>query len=87
MGLISSFNYSNARRYREYFQATIENKDLKAQALQREIIRFFIDTALPLLEKNYIDGAIDKAYAKLGGWDIPLTTKKPYAALNAKDFN
>ena len=87
VGLIPSSNYSNARRCREYFQATIENKDFKAQALQREIIQFFIDTALPLLEKNYIDGVIDKAYAKLGGWDIPLTTKKPYAALNAKDFN
>ena len=30
---------------------------------------------------------IDKAYAKLGDWDIPLTMKKPYAALSAKDFN
>ena len=86
VGLIPSSNYFNAQRCREYFQATLDKNYREASALQSEIIQFFMETALPLLEKNYIDGAIDKAYAKLGGWDLPLTMKKPYATLNPKDF-
>ena len=41
---------------------------------------------LPLLNKGYIDGAIEKAYARLGGLNIPLTVRSPYQGLSINDF-
>ena len=61
--------------------------DLKtAQHLHRDIMRFFHKTATPLVQKGYIDGAIDKAYAQIGGMDMPLHMKSPYIAMSKKDF-
>lgn len=86
VGLIPSSNYYSPGRCREYFHAVLNKNFQNASSLQTEIIQFFLNTATPLLEKNYIDGAIDKAYAKLGGWDLPLTMKSPYAALSQRDY-
>ena len=47
---------------------------------------FNLKTALPLLNKGYIDGEIDKAYARLGGLNIPLTFRSPYQGLSSNDF-
>ena len=47
-------------------------------------MNFFFKTAKPLLDKGYIDGAIDKAYAKIGGMNTPLTIKSPYKTLSKK---
>lgn len=41
---------------------------------------------MPLVEKGYIDGAIDKAYAKIGGMEMPLRIKSPYIPLSNEDF-
>ena len=38
------------------------------------------------MQKGYIDGAIDKAYARIGGMDMPLNIKSPYIPLNNEDF-
>ena len=49
-------------------------------------MNFFFKTAKPLLDKGYIDGAIDKAYAKIGGMNTTLTIKSPYRTLSKNDF-
>ncbi len=40
----------------------------------------------PLVQKGYIDGAIDKAYARIRGLEIDLTMRSPYMPLNEADF-
>jgi len=86
-GLIPSSNYCRPKRCRKYYEAVIHGRFDEASALHREITRFFHGTATPLVKKGYIDGAIDKAYAAIGGMDIPLTMKSPYKALSAEDLS
>ncbi|MBD3287692.1 hypothetical protein GF337_02710 [candidate division KSB1 bacterium] len=86
VGLIPSSNYALPRICRAYYEAVISNELKMAYQLQREIIRFFHKTATPLLKKGYIDGAIDKAYARIGGMDMPLNMKSPYTTLSDNDF-
>jgi dihydrodipicolinate synthase/N-acetylneuraminate lyase len=85
-GLIPSLNYARPNRCRRYYEAVVGGDLKTARDLHVDIVRFFYRTAVPLVAKGYIDGAIDKAYAKIGGMDIPLHMKSPYAALSAEDF-
>ena len=86
VGLIPSSNYALPQQCRAYYEAVI-GRDLKeARRLHRETVRFFQETAVPLLKKGYIDGAIDKAYARIGGMEMPLAMKSPYIALSEEDF-
>ena len=85
-GLIPSTNYARPGMCRRYYEAVTSDRHEEASALHRDIVRFFYKTAVPLVKKGYIDGAIDKAYAVIGGMDIPLTMKGPYKALSAEDF-
>ncbi len=85
-GLIPSSNYSRPRFSRSYYEAVTGGDVVRAQELHRNIIRFFYETALPLVRKGYIDGAIDKAYAKIGGMDLPLYMKSPYLPLSEEDY-
>ena len=85
-GVIPSSNYCRPRACRQYYDAVVNGRLDEAWALHRDIIRFFHTTAVPLVSKGYIDGAIDKAYAKIGGTEIPLTMKSPYVALTAEDY-
>ena len=84
VGFIPSYHYVFPRRSRLFFD-TVVSRDPNASNLHLEIMDFFFKTALPLLDKGYIDGAIDKFYARLGGMDIPLTLKSPYNSLSEKD--
>ncbi len=86
VGLIPSSNYVFPQRSRAYYDAVISSDLKTAGRLHREIIRFFHKTAIPLVHKGYIDGAIDKAYARIGGMDIPLNIKSPYVPLSNEDF-
>ena len=85
-GLIPSSNYSRPRFSRTYYQTVTEGDLERSRQMHGDLIRFFYTTALPLARKGYIDGAIDKAYAKIGGMDIPLTMKSPYMSLSAEDY-
>ena len=49
-------------------------------------MNFFFKTVKPLLDKGCIDGAIDKAYAKIGGMNTTLIIKSPYKTLSKNDF-
>ena len=86
VGLIPSYNYIFTERCRMFFEAVISSERERAESLHNEIMEFHLKTALPLLNKGYIDGAIDKAYARLGGLNIPLTVRSPYQGLSIKDF-
>jgi len=86
VGLIPSSNYVFPQKSRAYYEAVISDDLKTARHLHREIIRFFHKTAMPLVHKGYIDGAIDKAYARIGGMDIPLQIKSPYVPLSNEDF-
>ena len=86
VGLIPSYNYIFTDRCRMFFEAVISSERERAEILHTEIMKFHLKTALPLLNKGYIDGAIDKAYARLGGLNIPLTVRSPYQSLSIKDF-
>lgn len=85
-GLIPSSNYVFPQKSKAYFNAVMTNDLVRAQHLHKDIMRFFYKTAMPLVERNYIDGAIDKAYAKIGGMDMPLHMKSPYIPLHKKDY-
>jgi len=85
-GLIPSSNYARPRSCRRYYEAVVDGRLQEACALHREVVSFFCQTALPLIDKCYIDGAIDKAYAKIGGMDIPLAMKSPYVGLSEDDY-
>jgi len=86
VGLIPSSNYVFPKTTHAFYEAVI-SRDLKtAHYLHKKIVRFFHLTAIPLVEKNYIDGAIDKAYAQIGGMDMPLNMKSPYIPLSDEDF-
>jgi dihydrodipicolinate synthase/N-acetylneuraminate lyase len=85
-GLIPSSNYTRPRFSRSYYEAVTSGDLPRGQELHRNIIRFFYETAVPLVRKGYIDGAIDKAYAKIGGMDIPLNMKSPYLPLSEEDY-
>jgi dihydrodipicolinate synthase/N-acetylneuraminate lyase len=86
IGLIPSSNYVFPQKTREYYEAVMTNDLKMAHGLHRDIMRFFHHTATPLIKKGYIDGAIDKAYARIGGMDMPLAIKSPYMPLSNKDF-
>ena len=85
-GLIPSSNYAFPNRSREFYEAVMSGDFSGAARLHRDTMRFFHRTAVPLIEKGYIDGAIDKAYAKIGGMNMPLHMKSPYMALRNEDF-
>jgi hypothetical protein len=70
-----------------FFEAVKSFERERAENLHTEIMEFHLKTALPLLNKGYIDGAIDKAYARLGGLNIPLTVRSPYQGLSINDFD
>jgi dihydrodipicolinate synthase/N-acetylneuraminate lyase len=86
VGLIPSSNYVFPQKSRAYYEAVMANDLKTARRLHRDIMRFFYKTATPLVQKGYIDGAIDKAYARIGGMDMPLNIKSPYIPLNNEDF-
>ena len=69
-----------------FFEAVISSQRERAENLHTEIMEFNLKTALPLLNKGFIDGAIDKAYARLGGLNIPLSVRSPYKGLSINDF-
>lgn len=85
-GLIPSSNYVFPQKSKAYFNAVMTNDLVRAQHLHKDIMRFFYKTATPLVEKEYIDGAIDKAYAQIGGMEMPLYMKSPYMPLLKKNF-
>src|SRR5680860_24030 len=85
-GLIPSSNYVFPQKSKAFYNAVMTNDVETAQYLHKDIIRFFYMTALPLGKRGYIDGAIDKAYAKIGGLDMPLYMKSPYVPLSNKHF-
>ena len=85
-GLIPSSSYAMPQQTRSYYEAVIANDLARAHRLHAEILRFFHRTAVPLLAKGYIDGAIDKAYARIGGMEMPLNMKSPYVALADEDY-
>ena len=85
-GLIPSSNYARPRSCRRYYEAVTGGDLATAAGLHRQIVRFFLATAVPLVKKGYIDGAIDKAYARIGGMEMPLAMKAPYEPLAAEDF-
>lgn len=87
VGLIPSSNYANPEKCRAYYKAVIEGDQKLAQLLHAEIINFFHKTAVPLLRKGYIDGAVDKAYARIRGMEFSLEMKSPYASLSEEDFS
>jgi hypothetical protein len=78
VGLIPYYNYIFTDRCLMFFEAVIFSKRERAESLHTEIMEFNLKTALQLLYKGYIDGAIDKAYARLEGSNIPLTVRSPY---------
>lgn len=84
-GLIPSSNYAWPHRCRAYHEAIQRGDVASAQKMQREIVSFFHATAVPLLQKGYIDGAIDKAYARIGGMDIKSHMRAPYQPLSPAD--
>jgi dihydrodipicolinate synthase/N-acetylneuraminate lyase len=86
VGVIPSMNYVFPQRSRAYYEAVKANDLETAHLLHKDIVRFFHKTATPLIQKCYIDGAIDKAYARIGGMDIPLNLKSPYIPLSDEDF-
>jgi dihydrodipicolinate synthase/N-acetylneuraminate lyase len=86
VGLIPSSNYTSPKRCRAYYDAVLTNDLKTACRLHQQIVRFFHKTASPLVSKGYIDGAIDKAYAQIGGMDMPLNMKSPYIPLSDEDF-
>ncbi len=86
VGLIPSSNYVFPQKSHAFYEAVIGNDLKTAHRLHREIVRFFHKTATPLVQKGYIDGAIDKAYARIGGMDMPLILKSPYLPLSNADF-
>ena len=86
VGLIPSSNYVCPRKSRAYYDAAVGNNLSTARQLHVEIMRFFQETAKPLILKGYIDGAIDKAYLRIRGMDISLHMKSPYTPLNDEDF-
>ena len=55
----------------------VKNRDDKGHFVRKNARRMF---------QGYIDGAIDKAYARIGGMDMPLNIKSPYIPLNNEDF-
>jgi len=71
-GLIPSSNYVFPQKSKAYYKAVMTNDVETAQHLHKDIVRFFYKTATPLGEKGYVDGAIDKAYAKIGGMDAVI---------------
>jgi len=84
-GVIPSLNYAAPGLTRRYV-AAVDAGDLPtASALHRLVVRFFFETALPLARKGYMDGAIDKAYARFGGMDMPLRLKSPYSSLTDEE--
>jgi dihydrodipicolinate synthase/N-acetylneuraminate lyase len=86
-GLIPSSNYAMPEIARAYYEAVLNNDLNTGHKLHQRIIRFLYRTAFPLIEKGYIDGAIDKAYARIGGMDMPLNMKSPYLSLSETEFN
>lgn len=86
VGLIPSINYVFPQKSRAYYEAVKVNDLNTARRLHRDIVRFFHKTAVPLIQKGYIDGAIDKAYARIGGMDMPLDIKSPYIPLSSENF-
>ncbi len=87
VGLIPSSNYANPGKCRAYYKAVTEGDHKLAQLLHAEIVAFFHATAVPLLRKGYVDGAVDKAYARIRGMEMSLEMKSPYAALSDEDFS
>jgi dihydrodipicolinate synthase/N-acetylneuraminate lyase len=85
-GLIPSSNYARPKTCRRYYEAVLGGDLDTASKLHRDIVRFFYRTALPLVRKGYVDGAIDKAYARIGGMEMPLHMKSPYVGLSEEDF-
>jgi len=85
-GLIPSSNYALPDRARAFYDAVVAGDLSAAARFHQNTMRFFHQTAVPLIQKGYIDGAIDKAYAKIGGMNIPLHMKSPYRRLSDKDF-
>jgi dihydrodipicolinate synthase/N-acetylneuraminate lyase len=87
VGLIPSSNYLFPNYTRRYFDAVTSGDHALAQECHLKLVRFFSATAVPLVGKGYIDGAIDKAYAKLGGHETGLELKSPYQCLSAEDYS
>ncbi len=86
VGLIPSSNYVFPKKTRAYYEAVTGNDLKTAHRLHKDIMHFFHKTATPLVQKGYIDGAIDKAYARIGGMDMPLNIKSPYIPLSNEDY-
>jgi len=85
-GLIPSSNYALPEDARAYYEAVVAGDLNTAAPLHAKIMRLLHRTAVPLVEKGYIDGAVDKAYARIGRMDIPLNMKSPYSPLSDEDF-
>jgi len=86
VGLIPSSNYVSPKKCRAYYDAVVSNSLGSASQLHKEILRFYYTTAVPLVLKGYIDGAIDKAYVRIGGMNMSLDMKSPYLRLSDSDF-
>jgi dihydrodipicolinate synthase/N-acetylneuraminate lyase len=86
VGLIPSSNYVFPHKSLAYYNAVVSNDTKTAHRLHKDIVGFFYKTAIPLVNKGYIDGAIDKAYARIGGMDMPLNIKSPYMSLSKEDY-
>jgi dihydrodipicolinate synthase/N-acetylneuraminate lyase len=55
-------------------------------ALQRDYLTAVWTTIAPMMKREYIDGAYDKALMKLGGFPMPLRLLSPYESISEEVF-
>jgi len=70
-----------------YYRLCVEKRWDEAIAISLRISAFFIDAIVPLVEKGYVDCALDKAAAEIAGLLAPAgAPAPPYRALSDEDM-
>ena len=84
--LLSSFGPMLPTRTRGFFECGRKRDFGRLFELQREYLLMINEVLSPMLEHPRIDGAYDKALARLGGLEMPLRLLSPYEALPEEAF-
>lgn len=84
--LLSSFAPLFPSMTQRLFQLALAKQIEQLFALQRDYLTAVWTTIAPMMKKEHIDGAYDKALMRLGGFPMPLRLLSPYESISEEVY-
>ncbi len=86
-GMYTSWFMMNPTFFHDYYRKCIDGRYDEAVPMMMRMALWFDRAVRPLIEKGYMDPALDKAFVEMAGW-LPgnRLTRKPYHPVSDEDF-